>query len=165
MQKRKPGEAWVFTEEVEFIENRECDESSEWPVPRAIQQLGSSQARPACRTNLVTSSSCRLSEDTSQPCLRYRRGASLPPQYSTQERRESDRLRFRKKCKSWALKHTPSALIEKDVLSFTFQKFPKFLGITHSHFIANKQTNKTVTVLKVLCLKMNIPGCPWWSNG
>lgn len=95
---------------------------------------------------------------------RYRRGASLPPQY-TQERRESDRLRFRKSAKSWALKHTPSALIEKDVLSFTFQKFPKFLGITHSHFIANKQTNKTVTVLKVLCLKMNIPGCPWWSNG
>ena len=37
MQKRKPGEAWVVTEEVEFCENRECDESLEWQVPQAIQ--------------------------------------------------------------------------------------------------------------------------------
>lgn len=129
-----------FSQEVEFIENRECDESSEWPVPWAIQQLGSSQARPACRTNLVTSSSCRLSEDTSQPCLRYRRGASLPPQYSTQERRNQTGYASEKSAKvgPWNTHHQHS--LRKMCSLLLFKNFQISRHNTFSFY--SKQTNK-----------------------
>ena len=71
---------------------------------------------------------------------------------------------FQKKVqKSGPETHTISAHLERCAL-FYFSKFSKISRHNTFSFYSKKK-KKTVTVLKVLCLKMNIPGCPWWSNG